>query len=100
VLSRLAPKASEFAESFSKPARLPLTGFQKWWRCAALISKDNFSSETYFPDFKTSEMLIAGFKSSRATPRHLSSNRGKDFELTRFEHLSVNSKAFGAINSV
>jgi hypothetical protein len=71
VLSRLAPKASEFAESFSKPARSPLTGFQKWWCCAARFSKENYSSETYFPDFKTSEMLLAGFKSSRATPRHL-----------------------------
>jgi hypothetical protein len=29
VLSCSAPKAFEFAESFSKPVRLPLAGFQK-----------------------------------------------------------------------
>jgi hypothetical protein len=36
------PKAFEFGESFSKPAKLALTGFQSGGRRAASLSKDNF----------------------------------------------------------
>jgi hypothetical protein len=37
------PKAFEFAESFLKPARLPLSGFQKWWAlCCPLFKRELF----------------------------------------------------------
>jgi hypothetical protein len=38
------PKAFEFGESFSKPAKLALAGFQSGGRCALGLSKDNFFS--------------------------------------------------------
>ncbi len=77
--------------------RLPQAGFQKSGRRrAAHLSKENCSSATYFPDCKTHK--IAPFRFSKAlgaTPRHLSSNSSKGFELASFEKLSANSKAFG-----
>jgi hypothetical protein len=76
---------------------LPLAAFKSGGRCGARFSKDNYYLlATYLPDFKIGEIVPCRFsKALGATPRHLSSNRRKGFELTGFEMLSANSKAFG-----
>jgi hypothetical protein len=46
---------------------------------------------------KPARLLLAGFqKLLGTTPRHLSFNRSKGFELTGFKKLLAISKAFGA----
>jgi heme/copper-type cytochrome/quinol oxidase subunit 2 len=95
-LISLAPKAFEFAESFSKPARSPLIGFQKWWAlCYPLFKRDLFIGNL-FAGFKTGKIAPCRFsKTLGATPRHLWSNRSKGFVLASFEKLSEDLKAFG-----
>jgi hypothetical protein len=66
-------------------------------RCAAYFSKENCSSATYLPDFKTGKIAPCQFsKAPKATLKHLSPNRNKGFELASFKKLSANLKAFGA----
>jgi hypothetical protein len=65
VLSCLAPEAFEFAETFSKPARLPRQAFKSGVHLAARFSKESCSLATYLLDLKTGEMPLAVFKSSR-----------------------------------
>jgi hypothetical protein len=55
--------------------------------CAACFSKENCSSATYYPDFKTGEIPPCLFsKALGATPRLVSSNRGERFEVAGFEN--------------
>jgi hypothetical protein len=80
--------------------------FKSAGRYAACFSKENCSSATYLPDFKTIEIAPCRFsKALGPTPRQLLSNSNKGFEPAGFTRLSANSKAFGAkrselINSV
>jgi hypothetical protein len=79
-------------EAFQKPAKLALARFQKWWALCSPLSKQNCSSQTYLPDFKTREitppfvfqMLLVQL------PRNLLSSRSKGFDLACFEKLSAN----------
>jgi hypothetical protein len=58
---------------------------------------ENCSSTTYLQDFKTGKISPGQFsKALGPTPRHLSSNVSKGFELVGFKKLSANSKAIGA----
>jgi hypothetical protein len=43
-LSPLVPTASEFVESSSKPERLAMAGFQKWWVLGFQLSKEIVNS--------------------------------------------------------
>jgi hypothetical protein len=74
-----------------------LPAFKSGGRCVARFSKENCSSATYLPEFKTGEIAPCQFsKALGATLRHRLSNRSKRFELASIEKLSANSKAFGA----
>jgi hypothetical protein len=71
--------------------------FRSGGRCVARFSKENCSSATYLPDFKTNEIAPCRFsKALCATLRHLLTNRSKGFELADFENLSAKLKAIGA----
>jgi hypothetical protein len=71
--------------------------FIRGGHCVARFSKENCSSATYLPDFKTGEVAPCQFpKTLGATLRRLLSNRSKGFELAGFEKISANSKACGA----
>jgi hypothetical protein len=72
---------------------LPLAGFQKWWALCCPLLKENCSSATYLPDFKTGAIAPCWFsKAIGATLRHRKSNRSKGFELADFKMLLANSK--------
>jgi hypothetical protein len=84
-----------------------LKAFQNWQDChcpafkrcgcySAGFSKENCSSTTNFPDFKTGKIASCRLlKALGATPKHLSFNRSKGFKLAGVKKLLVNSKAFG-----
>jgi hypothetical protein len=85
-----------FLKSFQNRRDWLLPAFKSGGHCAARFSKENCSSETCLPDFKTSQ--IAPCQLSKAlgvSAINLLSNRSKGFDLTGFEKLSANSEAFG-----
>jgi hypothetical protein len=57
-------KAFEFGESFSKPAKFLLSGFQRWRPLCCWISKKESLSERYLVGLKTRE--IASGRYSKA----------------------------------
>jgi hypothetical protein len=60
------PKAFEFAESFSKPASLPLASFQKWWALSCPLYKRELFIGNLFRIKKLARLSLAMvFKSSR-----------------------------------
>ncbi len=62
----------------------------------ARFSKDNCSSATYWPDFKTGEIALAGFQKLSAQLWDIYGicdiNGSKGFELAGFKKLSANQK--------
>jgi hypothetical protein len=92
-------KAFEFAESFSKPARLPHAAFQKWWELCCLLFKRELFIGNLFAAFQNWRDDPCRFsKALGATPRHLSSNRSKGFELIGLKSLRQIQKLW-ALNS-
>jgi hypothetical protein len=66
VLSCSAPKAFKFAESFSKPVILPLTGFQKRWApCCPLFKRELFIGNLFAGFQNRQDCPWPVFKSSR-----------------------------------
>jgi hypothetical protein len=91
LFNSLAPKAFEFAESFLKPARLPLAGFQKWWAlCCPLFKRELFGGN-YLPDLKTGEVAPCRFQKLSAQLRDICCPIGaKDLNspvLKRFQQI-------------
>jgi hypothetical protein len=63
------PKTFEFAESFSKPVRLPMAGFQKWWLLCCPLFKREYIIGNQFAGFQNKEIVSCRFsKAFGATP--------------------------------
>jgi hypothetical protein len=78
---------------------LPLAGFQKWWALYCPLFKRELFISNLFLDFKTSKIAPCRFsKALGATPRHLSANRSKEFELTSFENFQDICQPIGVKN--
>jgi hypothetical protein len=76
------------AEGFSKPAKMPLPGFQKWCAlCCPLFKRELFIGNLFAGFQNRGDCPLPVFKSSSATPNNLSSNRSKVFEFASFEKL-------------
>jgi hypothetical protein len=91
------PKAFELNESFSKSARLPQAGFQKWRAlCCPLFKRELFIGNLHIYQIsKPAKLSLAGFQKLLVQLREVSSNRSTGFELTGFEKFSASSKVFG-----
>jgi hypothetical protein len=88
VLSRLVPKAFEFAKSFLKPPKLALVDLQKWQALCCRLFKRQFIIVNIF----------GGLKTVKTGPRNMFSNRSEDLSslvMKSFQkikmHLTLNS---------
>jgi hypothetical protein len=78
-------------KSFQYQGNLAQINFKSGGLCVVNFSIDNYSSATYFADFKNGEICSSQFESSCC-----SSNRSKGYELATIQRLCANLKAFGA----